>query len=161
MEIVNIAMVLKQNELLFAQLYQECVRLFPDFKNEFEMLVAEEEGHAAIIDNIIKEITDKPENWRPGKVSLRTITVIQEQIQATLAEVKSDQCAPRYVITALRSYEQSMSERAVEKVLDTDVPEFKLQLCLVAEGFTNHLNCLQELEKKIFKTSDMFDSLKS
>ena len=161
MELASIAIVLKQNELLFAQLYQECARLFPDYKKEFETLVAEEEGHAAIIDSIIDEIAENPENWRPGKVSLRTLRLIQQQIKNSLAEVRSGQCAPRYVITSLRSYEQSMSERSFERVLETDVPEFKHLLALIAEGFDAHLKCLQELERKIFKTSDVFDSLKS
>ncbi|EKD82444.1 MAG: hypothetical protein ACD_39C01295G0003 [uncultured bacterium] len=52
-----------------------------------------------------------------------------------------------------------MCERSAEKVLDTDVPEFKNLLALIAEGFETHLNCLKELERKIFKTSDIFDSL--
>ncbi|MBU1106606.1 MAG: hypothetical protein KKB51_08080 [Candidatus Riflebacteria bacterium] len=160
MELANIAVVMKQNELLFAQLYQECARLFPDFKKEFETLAAEEEGHAAILDSIIEEIADRPENWRPGKVSLQTLRIIQEQIQDTLLEVKTGQCAPRYAITALRSYEQSMSERSVEKVLETDVPDFQDRLALVTQGFDTHLKCLQDLERKIFKTTDMFDSLK-
>ncbi|EKD82335.1 MAG: hypothetical protein ACD_39C01353G0003 [uncultured bacterium] len=161
MEIANIAVVLKQNELLFADLYRECVKLFPDYAKEFETLALEEEGHAAIVDSVIEEISDHPENWRPGKVSLQTLRFVQQQIRNTLKEIRTGQCAPRYAITALRSYEQGMCERSVEKVLETDVPEFKHLLSLIAEGFSTHLRCLQELERKIFKTSDMFDSLKN
>ncbi|HAE39709.1 MAG TPA: hypothetical protein DCG57_13910 [Candidatus Riflebacteria bacterium] len=159
MEIASIAVVLKQNELLFADMYRECVRLFPDYAREFEALALEEEGHAAIIDSVIEEISEHPENWRQGKVTLQTLRFIQNQIKATLKEIRQGQCDPHYAITALRSYEQSMCERSVEKALESDVAEFKHLLSLVAEGFATHLRCLQELEHKIFKTSDVFDSL--
>ncbi len=52
-----------------------------------------------------------------------------------------------------------MSERSVEKILDTDVPEYKNLLSLISEGFDLHLKQLQDLERKIFKTVDLFDSL--
>lgn len=159
MEIASIAVVLKQNELLFADMYRECARLFPDYAKEFAALALEEEGHAAIVDSVIDEISDHPESWRQGKVTLQTLRFIQNQIKNTLKEIRLGECAPHYAITALRSYEQSMCERSAEKVLDTDVPEFKNLLALIAEGFETHLNCLKELERKIFKTSDIFDSL--
>lgn len=159
MELTNIAVILKQNELLFAELYRECARLFPDYAREFESIALEEEGHAEIIASIIEEISNHPENWRPGRVSLQTLQLIQKQIQTTLEEIRSGKCAARYAITSLRSYEQSMSERSVEKILDTDVPEYKNLLSLISEGFDLHLRQLQDLERKIFKTVDLFDSL--
>lgn len=159
MELANIAIILKQNELLFAELYRECVRLFPDYAKDFESLALEEEGHAAIIDSIIEEISEHPENWRPGKVSLQTLQLIHGQARATLADIRSGNCAARYAITSLRSYEQGMSERSVENVLATDVPEYKQLLGLISEGFVLHLKYLQDLERRIFKTVDVFDSL--
>jgi len=159
MELANIAVVLKQNELLVAELYRVCKKLFPDYSREFETLALEEEGHAAIIDSLIEEIAEKPEEWSPGKVSLQTLRLIQDQLKNTLAEVRSGSCSSRYALTALRSFEQSMCERSAERALVTEVPEYKHLLALFAEGFDNHLRCLQDLEKKIFPGKDLFDSL--
>ncbi|PKL49227.1 MAG: hypothetical protein CVV42_06785 [Candidatus Riflebacteria bacterium HGW-Riflebacteria-2] len=159
MELANIAVVLKQNELLVAELYRECKKLFPDYSKDFESLALEEEGHAAIIDSIIEDIADKPEEWKPGKVSLQTLRVIQAQLKKTLSEVRSGEFAPHYALTALRSFEQSMCERSVERTLVTEVPEFQHLLGLFAEGFVTHNRFLQELEKKIFNSRDPFDSL--
>lgn len=159
MELTNIAVTLKQNELIFAEFYRECAKLFPDYASSFESIALEEEGHAAIIDSIIEEISNHPERWRQGKVSLQTLQLIQKQMKTNLEEVRSGKCAARYAITSLRSYEQSMSERSVEKILDTDVPEYKILLSLISEGFDLHLKSLQDLERRIFKTVDLFDSL--
>jgi len=159
MELANIAVVLKQNELLVADLYRECKRLFPDYSKDFETLALEEEGHAAIVDSLVEEIAEKPDDWKPGKVSLQTLRFVQDQLKKTLSEVRSGECAPRYVLTFLRTFEQSMCERSAERALVTEVPEFKHLLNVFAEGFDNHLRCLQNLEKKIYNSTDPFDSL--
>lgn len=159
MELANLAVVLKQNELLVADLYHECARLFPNYSQKFEELAQEEEGHAAIIDSVIDDIVENPQNWRPGKVSLQTLRIIQQQLKDQLTEVKSGACSSRYALTFLRSFEQGMTERSVEKVLETDEPRCQNLMSVFSEGFSMHNSCLQELEKKIFKTTDIFDSL--
>jgi len=61
MEILKIVELLHQNELLIADLYRECARLFPDFKDDFEDFVAEEEAHAGVFARISMTSPISPE----------------------------------------------------------------------------------------------------
>lgn len=160
MEITNLVELLQANELLFADMYRECIRLFPAFSDEFAVFVREEEAHAALFARIAVDMQTNHGQWRPGKVSIRTLEVVQQQIKDALAEIRSGKVAPRYAITALRNFEQSMSERAVDKILETDSPIFKREVECIRDGFVGHLTRLQELEKKIFPRSakeDLFE----
>ena len=150
MEISRFVELLRQNELLFADMYRECARLFPLFKSDFEVFVSEEEAHATVFARIADDISANPQNWRPGKVSLKTIEIVQQQINEALAEIRSGKVAPRYAITMLRNFEQGMGERAAEKLLETDSEHLKSQVAGIRNGFTAHLARLQELERKIF-----------
>ncbi len=150
MEISRFVELLRQNELLFADMYRECARLFPLFKSDFEVFVGEEEAHATVFARIADDIAANPQNWRPGKVSLKTIEIVQQQINEALAEIRSGKVAPRYAITMLRNFEQGMGERAAEKLLETDSEHLKSQVAGIRNGFTAHLARLQELERKIF-----------
>jgi len=154
MEILKIVELLHQNELLIADLYRECARLFPDFKNDFEDFVAEEEAHAGVFARILDDIADFPQNWQPGKISVRTLEVVQQQIKEALAEVRDGRAAPRYAITALRNFEQGMGERAAEKLIETASEHFRYEVACIRNGFVNHLDRLQKLEKKIFPGSN-------
>lgn len=150
MEISRFVELLRQNELLFADMYRECARLFPAFKSEFEVFVREEEAHASVFARIADDIAANPQNWRQGKVSIKTIEVIQQQVKEALAEIRSGQVAPRYAITRLRNFEQGMGERAAEQLIETDSKTLKSQVAGIRNSFTGHLTRLQELERKIF-----------
>ncbi|HNX75877.1 MAG TPA: hypothetical protein PLM07_02850 [Candidatus Rifleibacterium sp.] len=154
MEIKRFVEVLRQNELLFADMYRECVRLFPAHKEDFEVFVREEEAHACVFARIAADLAAHPANWRMGKVSLRAIEVVQQQIKDALVEIRSGNSAPRYAITMLRNFEQGMGERASEKVLETDSESLQKEVAAIRDGFTGHLTRLQQLEREIFPASD-------
>jgi hypothetical protein len=152
-EINQLVELLRQNELLFAELYRECARLFPDYKIEFEEFVSEENAHAAVFAKIAEDIRLHPDNWRMGKVSIKTVEIVQNQINEALAEIRSGRVAPRYAITALRNFEQGMGERAAEKLIETSSEYLKNEVAGIRSGFTGHLQRLQQLERKIFPRS--------
>ncbi len=153
MEINRLVELLHQNELLFAEMYSECARLFPANKEEFEEFVRDEKAHAAVFSRIAEDIRLHPENWRMGKISVQTIEIVQKQIKEALGEIRSGNTAPRYAITVLRNFEQGMGERAAERLLETDSAKHKSEVSHIRDGFTGHLQKLQELERKIFPLS--------
>lgn len=153
MEIRRLVELLHQNELLFAEMYRECARLFPEYRDDFDVFVREEQMHANIFARVASDIASSPENWRIGRVSVRTLEIVQQQINEALAEIRSGKVAPRYAITALRNFEQSMGERAAEKLIETDSEYLKAEIACIRNGFTDHLTRLQELERKIFPIS--------
>ncbi len=157
MELTILAGLLRRNELAAASLYRECARLFPDFAEEFEHLACEEDFHAAVLQGVAGEIDENPQNWREGKVSCRTIQVLNDHLQQTLQELRSGKVDPRYGITVLRSFEQSMSERAVAEMLINESAVLANDLRVIDDGFSQHLTCLRELEKRIFGSNSIID----
>lgn len=153
MEVKILAGLLQENELLIADMYRECARFFPDFKDEFMVFVDEEESHARMFARMKEDMELNPGQWRPGRMSVRTLEIVQQQIKHALDEIRSGHVAPRYAITALRNFEQGMSERAADKIFETDSPVFRQEIEGVRDGFVGHLTRLQELEMKIFPRS--------
>ncbi|NCB39380.1 MAG: hypothetical protein EOM80_11490 [Erysipelotrichia bacterium] len=154
MEIQNLVELLRTNELLIADIYRECEKLFPAFKDDFAVFVREEEAHAELFTKITEDFKAGNSQWQKGKVSLITIEIVQKQLKEVLAEIRSGKVAPRYAITALRSFEQGMSERSIEKLITTDSEVFKQATAEINKGFVTHLTRLQELEIKIFPRGD-------
>lgn len=150
MNTIELAKLLEKNERLFGDLYRECARLFPNHSGEFLSLAREEDHHSQLFQKIITAIEISPDKWKIGKVSVQTVEVLQKQIEETLLEIRSAKVAPRYAITVLRSYEQGLSERKLDRLLLTDDSDFKESIEIICKGFDQHLKRLQDLEIKIF-----------
>jgi rubrerythrin len=160
MEILDLVKVLKSNELLLAELYHECQRLFPDHKADFEELQSEEEGHAFLVDQIYQDIKENPDEWKPGKLSLVSAQNVNSRIRETLKEIREGKASSRYAITFAMSMELSMSEKNFAQILVAENPAFKMIFKSLDEGFVHHYSILQKIEKQIFKPGKMgFDDL--
>ncbi len=150
MEIRKIAQALKENEELLGAFYRVCVKLFPQAATEFERLAVEEDGHAHLFGKVLAEMDRRPDQWKIGKISLTTLTLINAQIRRAVEEASSGKSAPRYALTFLRSVENSLSERHLEKALLTENQEFSGYLQQVNGAFAEHLKRLDDLERKLF-----------
>lgn len=157
MELAAVADLLRTNELLVSRLYLECARLFPEYGVEFSVLAREEEFHASVLTDIIREISADPGLWRLGKISGQTILLLQSNLKQALEDLITGKVAPRYGITVLRSFELGMSERMVGNVLINENPEALKQLSIIDNGFSDHLKRLQDLEKRIFGNNEFAD----
>ncbi|NLI77802.1 MAG: hypothetical protein GX442_15370 [Candidatus Riflebacteria bacterium] len=142
--------VLKQNEELFAALYREGGRLFPALAEEFERIAREEESHASLFAGIQSDLAAHPDRWRQGRITLETCEGMQMRIKAVLEEVRQGKVAPRFLLTSLASLEQSMVERSLHKIIETDEPRLADALRHISQGFTEHFRRLQDLEARLF-----------
>ncbi len=160
MEILEIARTIKQNELLMAQLYAECARLFPEHADEFRNLELEEIGHAHLVEEIIEDIENEPQSWVPGSMSLATIKLISKQIQENLEDIRQGKVSARYAITYALSTELSLSEKDFGNVLKNIDGKFQVPMQTLACGFKGHYQRLKKLEKQLLTTGQAgFDDL--
>ncbi len=157
METIELAKILKENELLIGEVYQECQRLFPDHADDFKELAREEKGHAELFAEIIAAIILQPDNWHSGRLSLQTARVVNERLKENLAEIRQNKVAPRYAITFALSFELSMSEKEFCKMLVTSDADWQKRLKIINEGFPRHYKKLLSLEKNIFSDSQKMD----
>lgn len=149
-----IAVKLRDIELLFEQLYLECTKLFPQHSSDFAQLALEEREHADALEKIIDIIDKEPDRCRCGVVTSKTLKLISNDIKKLLKEIREGQVAPRYLITRLRGFEQTMIERSVDKILIFDDDRCVPLINIVKDGFDAHLAFLQKLEITIFPKSD-------
>ena len=149
-ELSRLIALLKGNEEAFAALYREGGRLFPSEADEFERLAREEEGHAGLFANIQSDQAAHPGRWRMGKISVTTCEGVQARARSVLEEVRQGKAAPRYLLTSLASLEQSMAERSLHKIIETDEPRLADALRHISQGFTDHFKRLQDLEARLF-----------
>lgn len=149
-----IAVQLRDIELLLEQLYLECTKLFPRYSTGFARLAFEEREHANSLEKIIETIDKEPDRCRCGTMSSETIGIVGNDIQRLLKDVREGLVAPRYVITRLRGFEQTMIERSVDKILIFDDEKSVSLISKITEGFDTHLAFLQKLEIAIFPKSD-------
>ena len=149
-----IAIQLRDIELLFEQLYIECTRLFPLYSNDFAQLALEEREHADALEQIIDLIVKEPNCCRCGAMTSETIGLIAYDVKSLLKEVRAGKGAPRYVLTRLRGFEQTMIERSIDRILVFNNENCIPLITKVKDGFDNHLAFLQQLETMIFPKSD-------
>ncbi len=150
METLAIADLLRENELAVASLYRECARLFPQVAADFSLLAEEEEFHASLFGRVMKQIETCPESWKTSKITRQTVEVLHKYLQQTLEEVISGKVAPRYALTALKSFELGMTEKRVGSMLVCLAVDCDEDISLIDQGFDRHLKKLFELETKIF-----------
>lgn len=160
MEVLEVARIIQQNELLMAQLYAECARLFPAHADEFRNLELEEIGHAHLVDEIIKDIQASPDSWALGSISLLTIRLISKQLQENIEEIRQGKVSARYAITYALSTELSLSEKDFGNALKNTDGKFKVPMQTLACGFNGHYQRLKKLEKQLLTTGHAgFDDL--
>jgi len=150
MESALIASLLQKNELVVARLYSECARLFPKFCRDFEQLATEEEFHAAVFSDIIVEIESAPGDWQVNKISSKTAELLNRHLNEALEEIAGGHVAPRYALTVLKSFEQSMTEMAAAKILVYSGQKSGINLTVIDDSFPGHYKRLIDLEKQIF-----------
>lgn len=160
MEVLELAEVLRENELLMGRLYAECEKLFPDFASEFHNLNLEEQGHAFLLDEIIADIKDFPDAWSLGGMSIATARLFKDQLEKNITEIREGRVSPKYAITFAISTELSLSEKDYSRALKNEDHRFKVAMQSLANGFTEHYQRLKNLEKKILNTGHSgFDNL--
>lgn len=150
MEAAVIARLLRKNELEVARLYLECARLFPGFGGDFEKLAAEEEFHAAVLSGILSEIETSPGDWQVDKVTSQTLELLNRNLCEALENVATGRVAPRYALTVLKSFEQSMTEMVVSKILVCSMQNQSGALSVIDDSFSGHYKRLTDLERIIF-----------
>lgn len=150
MEAAVIARLLRKNELLVAGLYLECARLFPQCRSDFEKLSAEEEFHAAVLSDVISSIEAFPGDWHVNKVTSQTLELLNHNLGEALENIAAGRSASRYAITVLKSFEQSMTEMAVSKILISSMNKQSEILSVIDDSFSGHYKRLVDLERKIF-----------
>ena len=153
MELLDIAQVLKENELLLGEMYGECKKLFPEHAKLFEHLELEEKEHAALIERMMSDMKQNPASWQAGKISLITATNINKQIKDALAEIRSGKVSPKYAITLAVSLELSLSEKSFSKIFRVENEVFKDAQQKLEDGFDGHYKKLLQVKEKIFATS--------
>lgn len=150
MEILKIAQVLKENELLIGEVYGECKKFFPEHAEFFTLLESEEQGHAYLIEQMISDMTLRPEAWQIGNISLTTANNVNELIKRALTEIRLGNASPKYAVTFAISVELSLSEKNFGSLFITDSNVFKDSQQKLEDGFKSHYDKLLEVKDKIF-----------
>lgn len=162
MEILSIAKILKENELLLGEIYQLCQQFFPTHKETFKLLQLEEESHAYMIDEVIKDISLNPADWKIGKLSIVSAQNVNATLKKALEEIKTEKVSAKYAITFAISMELSLSEKDFSHLFVTENPHFVSVFAMLADGFKGHYQKLLTIEKEIFASDRIgFDSLDS
>jgi len=153
-DVLAFADLLKQNETLLGTLYQECARLFPAERAEFELLAGEEEGHAIVFNNLMAAISTAPENWHLGKVSAQAITAIQNRIRQVIEDIRARRADPKYAVTSAMSIEQSLGEQSLGKAFITEDTDSLIRLAHVMDAFPSHFGRLRAIHDRLFPNAN-------
>ena len=160
MEVLELAEVFKEIELLMERLYKHCQKLFPEFANEFRQLELEETGHACLLDQVIASIKRAPGSWKMGTMSVASARLLKDRLSAEFEEIVSGKTSSKYAITYALSLELSLSEKDYRRALIGDDESLIHAMDKLAEGFDSHYGKLKELEKKLLRTGQTgFDDL--
>jgi rubrerythrin len=138
---------LAKNEANVAELYRKYGERFPEYKEFWNSLAAEEIGHADKLRSLSKVSTEYNLNIR----SRFNITAIQNFSKHVLTEINHSRLENSSIINALSValyIEQSLIEHKYFEVFDSDSIAIKQVLSSLAEDTNRHMETVRRLWAK-------------
>lgn len=134
-----------QNELLFAEYYAECAKLFPQNAQKFETLNKHEKIHAAIFEKIKQSVEANPDKWTKGDFHISTLKIVVEDVQEKIEQLKSGKLKKEFIISYAADLEKSLIEKNFFKALKTSIKEFEIFFEKLENETANHQKLLENI----------------
>ncbi len=117
--------LLKQVELSVGKLYTAFARAFPEDAPLWMSLAAEEERHAERIDELKEMITRDRPQFTPDKFTAAGLKTYLDGLGESRRKLASGEISRRQALVLARDFENTLSEGAFYRVVQSGLPQFK------------------------------------
>jgi rubrerythrin len=137
--------ILASHEEAIARLYGAYSEAYPDMKDFWSDLAAEEIGHAAWLRNLIPQIEEGSVYFDERRFQTQAIKTSQNYLEELVAQVQKEKPPAIMALSAALDIEKALIERGYFEVAQTDSPNLKQTFENLAKSTTAHIEKVQEV----------------
>jgi rubrerythrin len=137
--------LLASHEEAIARLYGTYSEAYPDMKDFWSGLAAEEIEHATWLRNLISKIEEGSVYFDERRFQIQAIKTSQNYLEELKAQVQKEKPPAIKALSAALDIEKALIERGYFSVAETDSPSLKQTFENLAKSTTEHIEKVQEV----------------
>ena len=122
---IRLMEVMAQAEKRIAAFYETCAQQFPVSRNFWEDLAAEENGHAEIIDEVMRAAIEEPEMFDAGESSpLEALQTFMSRLESGFEMLTKDRLTERDALFMAYLIENTFAEHSYARAIKSKDPYY-------------------------------------
>lgn len=143
-QLLKLLDTLIQIEQCMESYYSACLSAFPEDKNLWEGLRAEEANHAAWIAGIKEVVSEKRDQFELGKFNIMALETYRSGLEAQIERIKKGEMKRINAMAVARDYENTLVEKKFFLVVKSSLPEFNALTEKIEAETSRHFSLLED-----------------
>ena len=145
---MKVIKLLAEHEKAISQLYKEYARKFPEQKDFWLKIAAEEIEHASWIFKLRSQIEKGLLYFKEGRFKTEAIETSLEYLKSQIAKAQNNKISAKNALSVARDLESGLIEKKFFEVFEPDCQEIKHVLLDLAAATREHYNRIEKLWKE-------------
>jgi len=145
---LKVIKLLAEHEKAISQLYREYARKFPEQKDFWLKIAAEEIEHASWIFKLRSKENAGSLHFKEGRFKTGAIETSLEYVKSQIAEAKNSKISAKKALSIARDLESGLIEKKFFEVFEPDCREMKQVLLDLAIATREHYNRIKKVWKE-------------
>ena len=140
--------LLAEHEKAIGQLYKEYARKFPEQKDFWSKIAAEEIKHASWIFKLRSQTEEGSLYFKEGRFKTEAIKTSLEYLKSQITEAQNKKISAKNALSVARNLESGLIEKKFFEVFEPDCREIKQVLLDLAAATREHYNRIEKVWKE-------------
>jgi len=143
--------LMARHEEVIGELYAEYARMFPEQREFWSRLEAEEKGHAGWIRKLFPQVEDGVITFNDNRFNTKAITTSMRYVSGWVTSARNSVIQPIEALARALDIENALIEKNYLAIYETDNLEMKQVFSALQEGTKQHRERISDLLKEIKK----------
>ena len=142
---LKVIKLLAEHEKAISQLYKEYARKFPEQKDFWSKIAAEEMEHASWIFKLRSQAEKGSLYFKEGRFKIEAIKTSLEYVKSQITEAQNNKISAKNALSVARDLESGLIEKKFFEVFEPDCREIKQVLLDLAAATREHYNRIEKI----------------
>ena len=142
---LKVIKLLAEHEKAISQLYREYARKFPQQKDFWSKIAAEEIEHASWIFKLRSQAEKGSLYFKEGRFKIEAIKTSLEYVKSQITEAQNNKISAKNALSVARDLESGLIEKKFFEVFEPDCREIKQVLLDLAAATREHYNRIEKV----------------
>ncbi len=142
---LKVIKLLAEHEKAISQLYREYARKFPEQKDFWSKIAAEEIEHASWIFKLRSQAEKGSLYFKEGRFKIEAIKTSLEYVKSQITEAQNNKISAKNALLVARDLESGLIEKKFFEVFEPDCREIKQVLLDLAAATREHYNRIEKI----------------
>ena len=145
---LKVIKLLAEHEKVIGQLYKEYARKFPEQKDFWLKIAAEEIEHASWIFKLRSQAEKDLLYFKEGRFKTEAIETSLEYVKSQITDAQNNKISAKNALSVARDLESGLIEKKFFEVFEPDCREIKQVLLNLAAATREHYNRIEKVWKE-------------